>query len=170
MTNTLAAPSDLTSYPGAPFTDALVDAAVATLRRIAGWHIAPSITETVTVDGPATKLLVLPTLWLTSVTAVRDVSGATPIALSNWRAARAGMLRRVGGWPRGFLTVTADIVHGYATTPPELFPVVAGLCNLIMLDPDVAQESLGSWSVTARETLGTTQAETLGGYTLPRFK
>lgn len=170
MSNTLVAPSELAGFPGAPFTDAVVDAAVAALRGHAGWHIAPEVTETVTVDGSDTRLQVLPTLWLTSVTEVRDVSGTTPVVLGDWRAARAGMLRRPGGWPRGFLTVEADITHGHEQTPADLLSVVAGYCQLALADPEIMQESLGSWSVTARDVLSSMQSETLERFTIPRFK
>jgi hypothetical protein len=39
MANTLVSPYDLEDFPGAPFSDTLVDAAVVGPRR-GGWHIA----------------------------------------------------------------------------------------------------------------------------------
>ena len=50
MPNDLLGPNELSGFPGAPFTDQVVDSAVAALRAAAGWHIAPSRTETVAVD------------------------------------------------------------------------------------------------------------------------
>ncbi|MEV6413849.1 hypothetical protein [Kribbella sp. NPDC051718] len=169
MSNDLVDPSELTSYPGAPFTQQAVDGAVWALRRRAGWHIAPSKNETVTVDGSDTRLVVLPTLQLTAVSEVRDVSGSAPVVLHNWSAARAGMLRRAAGWPRGFQVVAADITHGYDETPPDLFPVIAAICKLMADDSDVAQESLGAWSTTLRDSLTAEQKETADSYAIPRF-
>jgi hypothetical protein len=171
VSNDLVSPNQLSDFPGAPFTDAAVDAVVARLRREAGWHIAPRRTETVTVDGSDTRLLVLPTLELTDVTEVRDVTVlAAPVVVPDWRAARAGMLRRSGGWPRGYLSVAADITHGYEECPADLLPVIATLCKLSTSDGEVNQESLGSWSVTLRESLPQDQAETLQAYSIPRFR
>lgn len=171
MSNDLLAPEQLDDFPGAPFADTVVDAIVARLRREAGWHIAPARIETVTVDGSDTRLLVLPTLELTNVTEVRDVTVlASPTVVPDWRAARAGMLRRPGGWPRGFRSVAADITHGYEDCPPDLLPVIATLCRLSTTDGEVSQEALGSWSVTLRESLPADQAETLQAYSIPRFR
>lgn len=170
MSNDLADPPDLADYPGAPFSQQVVDGAVGALRRRAGWHIAPLKTETVTVDGSDTRLLVLPTLQLTAVSEVRDVSGTSPVVLHNWSAARAGMLRRADGWPCGFLAVAADITHGYVECPPDLLSVIATLCTLSTTNGQVEQESLGSWSVTLREALSQQQAETLDAYTIPMFR
>lgn len=171
MSNDLLAPEQLADYPGAPFADSVVDAVVARLRREAGWHIAPSRVETVTVDGSDTRLLVLPTLELTDVTEVRDITIlASPAVVPDWRAARAGMLRRHHGWPCGFLAVAADITHGYDECPADLLPVIATLCTLAIADGEVSQESLGAWSVTLREALPKDQAETLQAYSIPRFR
>lgn len=170
MANDLVDADELGEFPGAPFPQSRVDAAVSRLRKIAGWHIAPQLTETLTLDGSTTKLLVLPTLQLVDVVEIRDVSGTTPVVLGDWRAATAGLIKRRCGWPWGFRAVEVDVVHGYEETPPDLFDVVAGLCQLMLTDPEVAQESLGSWSVTTRDALGASRAEALEDYVLPRFK
>lgn len=170
MANDLINPDQLNGQPGAPFTQAAVDAAVATLRRMADWHIAPQRTETLTLDGSETRLLVVPTLRLTSVTAVRDVSGSAPLTLSGWRASQAGMIRRAAGWPCGFGVLEVDVVHGYANAPADLLPAIAALCELAAAELDVQQESLGAWSVTARDSLAQAHAETIEAYALPRLR
>lgn len=167
MTNTLVQPSDLASYPGAPFSESIVDAAVDRLRRDSGWHIAPQVTETLKVDGHGGRLLVLPTLQLVNVTAVRDVSGDTPQVLDEWKRSRIGILTRDGGWPCGLEAVEVDLVHGYTTTPLELFAVVADLCRATLSDPRVQQERLGNWSRTLRGTVaGTDLADILARYSV----
>lgn len=151
MTNTLADPADLADYPGAPFTQAVVDAAVASLRGDCGWHIAPQATETLTVNGSPTQTLILPTLYIVGITAIRDVSGDTPVVLTGWRmASRSGLLWRDEGWPDGFEVVEVDLTHGYTDTPTELLPAVAYYSQAQLADSNVSTESLLSWSKTTR--------------------
>ncbi len=151
MANTLADPADLADYPGAPFTQAVVDAAVAALRGDCGWHIAPQATETLTVNGSPTQTLILPTLYIVGITAIRDVSATTPVTLTGWRmASRAGLLWREEGWPDGFEVIEVDLTHGYTDTPAELLPAVAYYSQAQLADSNVSTESLLSWSKTTR--------------------
>jgi hypothetical protein len=150
MVNTLASPTDLADFPGAPFSDALVDAAVATLRLEAGWHIAPQVTETITVNASGGTELILPTLHLVNVTEVRDVSGSTPVVLTGWRQSRIGILTRNAGWPRGLEVIEVDMVHGYEACPPELWPVIARYVQAAQTKSTVSQTSLGDFSESYR--------------------
>lgn len=139
----LAMPGDLDGIDGAPFTESAVRAAGEQIRRLAGWHIAPEVAETLTVDSPGGDTLWLPTRHVVEVTAVRDVSGDTPRELSGWRWSQSGMLSRRGGFPCGFRAVEVDLKHGYESCPVDLLPVIADRTNR-----RVMQESLGSRSVT----------------------
>ena len=151
MTNTLADPADLADYPGAPFTQGVVDAAVASLRGDCGWHIAPEVTETLVVNGSPDKTLILPTLLIVEITAIRDVSGTTPVTLTGWRQqSRAGLLWRDEGWPDGFEVVEVDLTHGHTDTPAEILPAVAYYSQAQLSDSNVSTESLLSWSKTTR--------------------
>jgi hypothetical protein len=157
MANDLLVPPDLDDFPGAPFTDAIVDAAVATVRSIAGWHIAPSRpvdpeteVETVTVDGRGGSVLYLPTRYLTDVIEIRDLTGDSPVILIDWRASTTGKLTRYC-WPYGLGTIEADIVHGYPVCPPELLPIIAAYCVAAATDSSVSQESVGPFSRTLRD-------------------
>jgi hypothetical protein len=145
MTNTLAAPTDLADFPGAPFSDALVDSAVSAVRGEAGWHIAPAVTETVTVVSEGGTVLLVPSLRVTAVTEVRDVSGDTPEALTGWVLRRSGILERGYGWPKRH-AIEVDLTHGYAETPPELLPVLARRANDARAS-SAGQVRLGSLSV-----------------------
>jgi hypothetical protein len=122
--DTLAFADDLSSYPGAPFTADRTEAAVAAVRREAGWHIAPVRTETVTLDSGGGYFLPLPTRKIVSVTAVRDVTSGSPLAVTGWSVRLSGLyLRGWAAWPDGLVEV--DLVHGYATTPADLYAVIA---------------------------------------------
>ncbi len=151
MANTLVNADQLDDFPGAPFKPGIVDAAVGGLRGDVGWHIAPEVTETITVDGSPDQTLILPTLKIATITAIRDVTGTTPVAVTGWRmASTAGLLWREDGWPCGFAAVEVDLTHGFADTPPELLPAVAYYCQAQLTDANVSTESLLSWSKTTR--------------------
>lgn len=127
MGNTLVDPSDLTDFPGAPFTLAAIDAAADRVRTEAGWHIAPEVTETIEVDGTSRRELILPTLRIVTVAEVRDITDPdSPVVLTGWRVRKGGMLYRDIGWPCGpDAMLEVDLTHGYDTTPPSLFGLLA---------------------------------------------
>lgn len=169
MVNTLVTPADLADFPGAPFAQSVVDAAVSALRLAAGWHIAPIVTETVLLDTSGGTVLHLPTLRLISVTEVKDLSGDTPVVLTDWRKSRAGMLSR-SWWPCGFESVeVVGMQHGHTVTPPELFQVVAEWCQLSGVNSAVRSEAAGGESI-AYSASGAVTPESraiLSRYTVP---
>lgn len=165
MANTLVSPVELDVFPGGPFDAAVVDAAAAEIRGVAGWHIAPEQTETVTVDGTGGAVLVLPTLLIVSVSEVRDVTGDTPEVLDDWEIRKGGMLYRRQGWPRRLQSVEVDLTHGHPAVPEDLLPVIAQAANGTTRDPDVSQLSVGSFSESYRHRAGGTSAA-LARYTI----
>lgn len=149
----LAAPSDLTAY--GTFSEEIVHAAGQGIRRETEWHIAPQITETLLLDGDGSNTLILPTLHLVTVSAVRDVSGDTPAEVTGWRKSSSGILTlRYGYWPVGSETVEVDLVHGYETCPAELLPVLARRCRDAG-STSAGQVRLGSLSI-GTTSVGTT--------------
>lgn len=147
MVDLLSYGTALDGFPGAPFTPSQVRAAGEQVRVECGWHIAPTVTETLTLDSAGGRVLTLPTLRLVAVTEVRDVTGDTPEVLTGWRQSKVGMLSRVS-WPVGFAAVEVDLTHGYPECPPDLLAVLAERCQRFGKDGFVRQESLGSRSVT----------------------
>lgn len=132
---------DLADFPGAPFKDSTVKAAAGQVRRICGWHIAPSLTQALTLDHDGSGVLYLPSLYVTDVASVRDLTGSTPREISNWRWSGAGMIE--GSFPRGFRAVEVTLTHGYEECPDDLLPVLASRTQRRAM-----QESLGSRSVS----------------------
>lgn len=167
MTNTLASPDDLSGFPGAPFTAGVVDGAVGGLRSVARWHIAPSITETLTLDCDGGTRVVLPSLHVTAVTAVRDLSGSTPAEITGFRWSKAGILFRAGGWPCGFQVLEVDIVHGYAECPPELLPAIAAACQSVGVGRHLASKGIGPFTESYRDSTGQPADPAVQRYTLP---
>lgn len=158
----LAIVTDLAGQPGGPFTAEGVKSAGDGIRAFCGWHIAPSVTETITIDSYGGPILMLPTLYLTAVTEVVDVSGDTPTVLTGWRKSRAGMLSLPQGWPCGFESVEVTFTHGYAACPAELFPVIAERTQR-----KVQQESLGSRSVSYATEDAEVMSSVVARYKLP---
>lgn len=158
----LVTAADLAGFPGAPFSEDRVEAAGEALRTEAGWHIAPEVTETLIVDCEGGHFLFLPTMNLSQVTEIRDMTGDTPKVLTGWRKSRKGVIYRAGGWPCGFEAVEVDVVHGYSECPKELLPVVADYTTR-----RVAQESLGSRSVTYVNDGPTRSDSLVARYTIP---
>lgn len=110
-------------------TDA--DVALATVVAYCGWHIAPSITEDVLLDGTLATVLRLPTLHLTALnslviceTTIVDVDDHAQVEWS-----QAGYLRRRAGFGGQLRGVAANITHGYDDMPLDVQAVIDGLAS-----------------------------------------
>src|SRR5690349_17879952 len=90
--------------------------AEAEVRGYCGWHVAPSVTEEVTVEGDGGSVLLLPSLRVTAVASVIDEDGN---AVTDWKVRRNGVLRRAGGWRCG-VEYTVTLTHGYDQPPADL--------------------------------------------------
>jgi hypothetical protein len=125
------------------------------------------LVETVTLDSNGGSRLVLNTLQLTAITGVRDVINV-PSSTIEVRWSKVGVLS--GYFPSGFRSVEVDMTHGYTQCPPELLPLIANACQRILLDPTVASQGAGPFTVTFRDVDGATQAvvdPALAHYVLP---
>lgn len=94
-------------------------AACEAVREVCGWHVAPSHTETVKVDGSGGAILLLPTLHLTDLTAVSN--DGTAVADPEW--SESGMVRS-SGWTSKFRGVEVTMTHGYPTCPASILGVL----------------------------------------------
>ena len=170
MSNDLAAPEDLAGFPGAPFTENQVDAAVAAVRSAARWHIAPEREETVTLDVAAyDSWLRLPTRKLVSVDEVRDVDADEVIEDTGYRVSlNLAQVKRSGYyWPCGYGAVEVDMTHGYESCPADVLPVIALAVALGKRDPTVSEVRLDDYSVRRNtEMLRAALAAELGEYAL----
>lgn len=167
----LVMPDDLESFPGGPFDASVVESAANWVRSTAGWHIAPEITETVTLDSSGDPYLVLPTLKLSEVSAVRDVTDPDfPVTVTGWAKSRSkAVLYRRRGWPCGFEALEVDLVHGYEECPPELLPVIAERCQVSGVNRSVSQEQSGQEMVTYVSQAGGRVPRELRRYQLPKL-
>lgn len=94
---------------------------LAAVRSWCGWHVGPSVTETLRVESTGGRVLLLPSLHVTDVTAIRDESG-TLVEGYKWR--ENGIIR--GSW-RCEELYEIDLTHGFETFPTELLGVVGRL-------------------------------------------
>jgi hypothetical protein len=92
-------------------------AALAAARRYCGWHVVGAVTEDITVDGPGSSLLVLPTLRLTDVTAVTENDTAVELDSIEWSARGLIVKCGRGWWTDRFRGITVSVTHGYAEAP-----------------------------------------------------
>lgn len=170
MTNDMAAPADLAELPGAPFTDAIVDAAVSDLRSRLGWHVAPERTETLELDHDGGRDLILPTRQIVSITEIRDVSGDTPVVLTGWRVSKRKGIMTGYSWPCGTAVLEVDLVHGYAEAPPDLLSAVAALCGYVKSDPHVESVQIDDFQTSFRRNMVAVGADSavMATYGLPR--
>lgn len=93
------------------------------VRSYCGWHIAPEITETVTVEGSGATLL-LPTLRLGAVTSIERDGVDIPLDTIRWKP--NGVVR---GYAFGGAEYDVTFTHGYFETPGDIAGAVAALAS-----------------------------------------
>lgn len=94
-------------------------AACAAVRAYCGWHVAPVVEETVTLDGSNGPLMFLPTLRLVDLLSITNDGEA--VGDPEWSA--NGIVR--GSWTYKLRGVVAVMEHGYEEAPVEMLAVVA---------------------------------------------
>lgn len=133
----------------------LLAGASAGIRRYVGWHVAPVLEETVTLDGPGGRLLMLRTGRLLDLLEVRTSGVTLDPAAIEW--SQHGMLKLGGGlgWSDRFRGVTVRIRHGYDLADvPDLGQIVQQVTANALASPmGATREQAGqvsiSWATTA---------------------
>lgn len=146
--NDMVATSDLEHLPGAPFEDAEVDGAVATLRKALMWRIAPEETETVTFDIPFREnKLRLPTAYLVNIEEVR--ANGTAVSASDYEVSKELSIVKLksGWWPQGYGTVEVDMTHGYESVPLDLLNIIAAVAATSRRDQNVREAVAGTYTL-----------------------
>ncbi|WP_280335476.1 hypothetical protein [Nocardia wallacei] len=148
-------------------------AIVREVRDYCGWHIAPAIDETLTVDGSGGRVQHLPTLLLNSVASVTE--NGTELAADAYEWSADGSLRRCGYWywTRRYRGVVAVVNHGYAAVPPNIVSVILDAASAAISTPvgETAEqpETMGPFTFGGRGgvVLTTAQRRVLDRYALP---
>ena len=135
-----------------PRVGPLLKGASAAIRRYCRWHVAPVITETMTLDGPGGSLLRLPTLHLVEITSLTERGTALDVDDLEW--SHRGMVRRRNGcWTDRFRGIVAVVEHGFDDADDIKQIVQQVVANAIASPLGATSESAGalsvSWSTTA---------------------
>lgn len=88
-----------------------MNAANAAIRSECGWHVAPIITETLTLDGSGGVNLLLPSRRVRSV--LRALNNGVDVT-TDVHSSGNGILELPTGWTRHLGAVEIEIIHGYA--------------------------------------------------------
>lgn len=126
------------------------------IRDYCGWHVAPVITETITVNGSGTHHLALPTLKIKELLGVSIDGVAVDLASIQWD--EGGILYRSGSlWPKGPRRITVSMTHGF--NPENVAWIVKQIADRVggNVPPGVERVTVGQRSVTYRDTAGITQ-------------
>jgi hypothetical protein len=146
--------TDLTAYQSSD-ADAILRQAQGAIRRYCGWHIAPEVTETVTLDANGTRVLALPSGYVTDVDTITNEDVTLTSEDFDW--SESGYIHhRTGWWTNRPRQVVVTFTHGYAETPDELVGVAVSLAARRASSPaGVRREQAGQVSMEygAREFL-----------------
>lgn len=128
----------------------LLDRASKAVRSAAGVTIDEA-TETITVDGTGTGVILLPNYPVTAITSVTE-DGTALVVDDDYTWARSGVLERVKkSWPTKQRSVVVAYTHGYVTAdlPEELGVVTVDVAARAWQNPiDVRQEGIGNYTAS----------------------
>lgn len=140
--------------PGSP-----EEAATRAIRDYCGWHVAPVITATLTLDGTGTGTVLLPSRRVVDVLSVKVDGQELEATAYEWSA--DGLLRRRRGcWPDRYRGLAVGLKHGF-DDDTVLSTVVASIVARIRMDPSGMLASQGAG--TQRVAFGGRQATGGGG-------
>ena len=121
-----------------------VRAAQNAIRRDAGWHVAPSFSETLRLDGYGGTRLLLPSKHVTEISEIR-VDGE---AVRGYSWSEAGTVEYAGGWPDRPGCIEVDLTHGWdADEVPEIAALILAIGKRARSMPGVASQSVNGASV-----------------------
>lgn len=138
-----------------PRVEPLLLGASAGIRRLCGWHIAPVLEQTFTLDGTGSRLLILPTMRLSAVLSLSN-AGTTVDDLTTVDFSEHGMVTWGGGcFTSRYGQIVARIRHGFDVLDvPDVVQIVKQLtANALSSPMGATREQAGalavSWATTA---------------------
>lgn len=106
------------------------------VRDYCGWHIAPSRSEVLTLDGTGNRILPLPSLHVTAVASITE-EGRT-VALSTVDISASGYIKRDTAWSCKPGSIVVTLTHGYTPVPPGVSGLVKRLAQQGVNNPNGA--------------------------------
>lgn len=112
-------PADLASYSRGRLdvndsgTQDALAAALKAARRFCRWHVTGIRSEALTLDGPGSPLLALPTQRVQALTLVSERGIVLPVDTLEW--SQDGKVRKLTGakWTRRYSGVVVTLTHGW---------------------------------------------------------
>ncbi|HNP58103.1 MAG TPA: hypothetical protein PKG94_14255 [Gordonia sp. (in: high G+C Gram-positive bacteria)] len=145
----LLTPEGLTGYLADP-ADVRVAAVTAYIRARCGWHIAPSCTESVILDGSGTGVVSLRSGNVTTVTSVVE-NGVDITDEVEWT--RLGLMRHPRCWTSRWRSITVTMTHGYPVVPADLMSLVAEVATRLPAPGDAREKKIGPFEYVVGESL-----------------
>lgn len=120
------------------------------IRRRAGWHIAPAVTaHTLVLDGPGGTVLSLPTLSLVTLTALTEAGTVIDPATGVYLSRATGLVKKRDGssWTSNYGEIVVTMDHGEEEVP-ELADLALRLAARGLASPmGATREQAGALSV-----------------------
>jgi len=140
----------------------LIAAASEAVRNYCGWHVSPSVTETITIDGPGDGTAFLPSLKVTAISAVTNAGVAIDPAGLEW--SEDGRLRAPDGrrWTHRLRGMTVTLTHGHPYSD-HLAEIVREIASRAAASPGGLIEASAG---TVREKRSLTAPGVAGGVVL----
>jgi len=164
--------SDLVAYQGGDAQN-LIDQATALVRRYCGWHVTPSLSETVILDGSGNGIQLLPTMHLSAVTSVtydgvlltdEDYSWS-PVGVIEY-APSGPYFSTAVRWATGLGKVVVVMTHGFDEAP-DLAGVIMAIASRAQASPNgVTRSQMGPFS----ESFSQTGANIAGGVSMVKHE
>lgn len=127
-------PSDVEIYTlgrvsaDTPGLGSVLDRAERAVLAYCNWHVYPSVTETLVLDGPGLPVLQLPSKYVTAVDEIRVLGEVLEPEAYDWASSGLVELRNPRGrFPRRYRSIHVDLVHGHTLMPPDLETVILGM-------------------------------------------
>lgn len=132
--------------PGSYDAAFLANAASASVRAYCGWHVAPSVSETLHLDGPGGRALLVPSMRITRLVRVLndDVDVTSRVRWSR----RSGVLTLASGWSCDVGSVEVELEHGFSLDEvPDVAAIVVAIGKRVAAGNGmVVQEAAGGMS------------------------
>jgi hypothetical protein len=143
---------DLDEYDGYT-AQLMLDGAIEAVVGYCGWHIAPSVTETVVLDGSGLTVQTLPSLNVTEISDVSELGNA--VGQVDWSTYGVMEKRNGGLWTDRRRGIAVTLTHGFAATPTWIVTMVCAMAGRAFLGSlGVIQEAAGGESATYHATSG----------------
>jgi hypothetical protein len=110
------------------------------VRAYCGWHVAPILEESLTLDGSGTNTLFIPSLRVVSVTAINNGGQELDPATLEWSADGYARLPEYQTWTDRLRGVTLQLRHGHGAAP-DIVEIIRAMAARAASAPDtIARE------------------------------